>query len=198
MKKITLFVTTILLTTAFAVCSSFAVAGEWETWYVGARGGLNCRTAPTTDADILTTYSYGTDLQIIGVDNSGEWWETWDGVFQGWCNSTYLVSDPNETPSGGGTYLGTFKITHYCPCYICNGGYGNHTAWAGEIIPGQTIAVDPSVIGKLQWVNIDGYGLRRAEDCGGGVQGNHIDVAVPTHQMAMDLGVVYKDVYLAE
>lgn len=198
MKKFIVSSITILLAAAFTVCSSFAVAGEWETWYVGSRGGLNCRTAPTMDADILTTYSYGTDLQIIGVDNSGEWWETWDGVFQGWCNSEYLISDPNETPSGGGTYLGTFKITHFCPCYVCNGSYGNHTAWAGEIIPGQTIAVDPSVIGKLQWVNIDGYGLRRAEDCGGGVQGNHIDVAVQTHQMALDLGVVYKDVYLAE
>ena len=44
---------------------------------------------------------------------------------------------------------------------------------------------------------IDGYGYRRAEDCGA-FGGNHIDVAVPTHSMALDMGVVYKDVYLAE
>ena len=102
----------------------------------------------------------------------------------------------NAVPYNKGTYLGRFKITHYCPCNICNGGYGNHTAWAGEIIPGQTIAVDPNIIGKLQWVYIDGYGVRRAEDCGGGVKGNHIDVAVPTHKMAMDMGVVYRDVWV--
>lgn len=95
-----------------------------------------------------------------------------------------------------GTYLGRFKITHYCTCSVCNGGWGNNTAYAGEIIPGQTIAVDPNVIPPLSWVYIDGYGLRRAEDCGGAIQGNHIDMAVSSHDEAYRLGVVYKDVWL--
>jgi 3D (Asp-Asp-Asp) domain-containing protein len=106
-------------------------------------------------------------------------------------------SPVNDDPQLG-TYIGRFKITHYCPCSICNGGWGAYTAWAGAIIPGQTIAVDPSVIGKLSWVYIEDYGLRRAEDCGGGVQGYHIDMAVATHAEAMSKGVVYKDVYYAE
>lgn len=97
-----------------------------------------------------------------------------------------------------GSYIGTFKITHYCPCSICNGGWGAHTAWAGELIPGQTIAVNPSIIPPLTWVYVDGYGYRRAEDTGSGIGEYHIDMAVPTHKMAMELGVVYKDVYLAE
>lgn len=95
-----------------------------------------------------------------------------------------------------GTYLGTFKITHYCPCSTCNGGWGNNTAYAGKITPGQTIAVDPNVIAPLSWVYIDGYGLRRAEDCGGGIKGNHIDMAVSSHSEAYRIGVVYKDVWL--
>lgn len=186
----------LIFTAVFAYTTT--IAADYETWYVGASSGLNCRAEPTTAADILTVYPTHTALQIIGVDSTGAWWQSWDGTTQGWVHSDYMVSDPNETPSVGGTYLGTFKITHFCPCYICNGSYGNHTAWAGEIIPGQTIAVDPSVIGKLQWVYIEGYGLRRAEDCGGGIKGNRIDIAVPTHQMALELGVVYKAVYLAE
>lgn len=97
-----------------------------------------------------------------------------------------------------GTYLGRFKITHYCTCNICNGGWGANTAWAGKIIPGQTIAVDPNVIGKLRWVYIDGYGLRRAEDCGGAIKGNHIDMAVSSHAEAYRLGVVYRDVYYVD
>lgn len=101
-----------------------------------------------------------------------------------------------ETDQRGG-YIGTFKITHYCPCSICNGGWGAHTAWADEIVPDRTIAVDPEVIGKLRWVYIDGYGLRRAEDCGGGIDGMHIDVAVSTHEEAVAKGVVYRDVYYA-
>ncbi len=95
-----------------------------------------------------------------------------------------------------GTYLGRFKITHYCPCSICNGGWGNNTAYAGKITPGQTIAVDPNVIAPMSWVYIDGYGLRRAEDCGGGIKGNHIDMAVNSHSEAYKIGVVYKDVWL--
>ena len=62
--------------------------------------------------------------------------------------------------------------------------------------PGQTIAVDPSVIGKLSTVEIDGYGIRIAEDCGGAIKGNRIDVAVSSHEEAMRLGVVYRDVWL--
>lgn len=105
----------------------------------------------------------------------------------------------NPVDNGGhGAYIGNFKITHYCPCDICNGGWGAYTAWAGELVPGQSIAVNPNIIPPLSWVYIDGYGLRRAEDTGGGIGEYHIDMAVPTHAMAVALGVVYRDVYFAE
>lgn len=104
-----------------------------------------------------------------------------------------VSNDPQK-----GRYLGRFKITHYAPGYADNGIWGNATAWAGEIIPGQTIGVDPNVIPKLSWVYIDGYGLRRAEDCGSAVRGNIIDVAVASVAEANRLGVVYKDVYMIE
>ena len=97
-----------------------------------------------------------------------------------------------------GKYLGRFEITHYCACSTCNGGWGAKTAWAGKIVPGQTIAVDPNVIPKLATVYIDGYGYRRAEDCGGAIKGKRIDLAVGSHSEAMSKGVVYKDVYLSE
>ena len=96
-----------------------------------------------------------------------------------------------------GKYLGRFKITHYCSCSKCNGGYGNNTAWAGKVTPGQTIAVDPTIIPKLATVYIEGYGYRRAEDCGGAIKGNKIDMAVSSHAEAMKKGVVYADVYMA-
>ena len=95
-----------------------------------------------------------------------------------------------------GAYIGKFKITHYTPGSADNGVWGNSTAWAGEIIPGQTIAVDPNIIPKLSWVYIDGYGLRRAEDCGGMVKGYTIDIAVNSYS-EVPQGVVYRDVYWA-
>lgn len=103
-----------------------------------------------------------------------------------------------DTSAEHGEYIGRFKITHYCPCAICNGGWGAHTAWADEIVPGQTIAVNPDIIPPLTWVYIEGYGLRRAEDTGGGIGEYHIDMAVPDHETALSLGVVYKDVYYAK
>lgn len=93
-------------------------------------------------------------------------------------------------------YLGTFKISHYAPGTESNGTWGNATAWGGDITPGKTIAVDKNVIEPLSWVYIDGYGYRFAEDCGGAIEGNEIDIAVATYDEAMSLGVVYKDVYL--
>ena len=45
-------------------------------------------------------------------------------------------------------------------------------------------------------VYIDGYGIRQAEDCGGAIKGNRIDLAVSTHAEAEAKGVVWKDVYL--
>lgn len=105
-----------------------------------------------------------------------------------------FASQNGQIPAGA-VYLGTFRISHYCTCSKCSGSYGSATAWAGNVRPGITIAVDPSVIPKLSSVYIDGYGERRAEDCGGAIKGNRIDVAVNNHQEAMSLGVVYKDVW---
>lgn len=106
-----------------------------------------------------------------------------------------VVASAEDTQSGM-IYLGTFRISHYAPGAESNGVWGNATAWAGDITPGRTIAVDKNVIKPLSWVYIDGYGYRRAEDCGGAIVGNKIDVAVATYGEAMRLGVVYKDVYL--
>ncbi len=108
---------------------------------------------------------------------------------------TIVVEQGSPVPENA-VYLGNFKITHYCACSKCCGSYGNATAWAGKIVPGTTIAVDPKVIPKLSNVYIDGYGYRRAEDCGGAIKGNKIDVAVSNHSEALNLGVTYKDVWL--
>lgn len=102
-----------------------------------------------------------------------------------------------SSASQKGEYIGKFKITHYCPCAKCNGSYGGTTAWAGKLNPGVTIAVDPSVIKKLSWVYIEGYGVLHAEDCGGAIKGNRIDICVGSHEEAMRLGVKYCDVWYA-
>ena len=95
-------------------------------------------------------------------------------------------------------YIGNFKLTHYCNEayeHIC--GYGDGlTAIGTKVKPGTTIAVDPKVIPYGTEIYIEGYGWRVAEDCGGGVKGNHIDVAVDTHSEAMANGVKYSGVWV--
>ena len=119
-------------------------------------------------------------------------------------DSPYYIGDtpPAYIPDNAyerGQYLGSFRVTRYCPCNICNGGWGSGTAWAGEIIPGQTIAVNPnSGIPRLAWVYIEGYGWRRAEDTGGGVAVNQIDLAVSNHYDATHGSVGYHNVWLAK
>ncbi len=53
---------------------------------------------------------------------------------------------------------------------------------------GRTIAVDPSVIPMGTWVYIEGVGFRRAEDKGGAVKGNKIDVFFENDQAAQRFG----------
>ncbi|WP_202081435.1 3D domain-containing protein [Caldalkalibacillus salinus] len=53
---------------------------------------------------------------------------------------------------------------------------------------GRTIAVDPNIIPIGTWVYIDGVGLRRAEDIGGAVRGNKIDVYFEDHNQAVSFG----------
>lgn len=156
----------------------------------------------TAEISIPNKITVPTELKIIANHSSvpDENPMTFDEYMAKFGTGVHTVDvKPNDPPDlGRGKYIGRFKITLYCPCEICNGGWGAHTAWAGEIIPGQTIAVDPDVIGKLTWVYIDGVGLRRAEDCGGAVKGYHIDLAVSSHDEVTNGQVTYKDVYYAE
>ncbi len=94
-----------------------------------------------------------------------------------------------------GTYIGRFRISHYCPWACCNGGW-SMTATGAPVSPWHTIAVDPGVIRLGSTVHIEGYGDFKAQDTGGAIKGNRIDVCVGSHSEAMRLGVVYKDVYI--
>lgn len=88
-------------------------------------------------------------------------------------------------------YLGDFKLTHYCIeefDHICGNGDGL-TATGTKIAVGETIAVDPSLIPYGSQVYIEGYGWYTADDCGGSVNGKHIDIAVETHEEALSKGV---------
>lgn len=96
--------------------------------------------------------------------------------------------------------LGQFKITAYCAenyPHICNNGDSTYTATGTTPTPGRTIAVDPSVIPYGSQVIINGH-TYIAEDCGGSIKGNRIDMLFATHQEALNFGIQYAEVYVVK
>lgn len=81
----------------------------------------------------------------------------------------------------------TFIATAYCQ--------GNITSTGTTPIEGRTLAVDPKVIpyGTRVHITCDTYpeinGIYIAEDCGGAIKGNRLDIYINNYSRAMDFGV---------
>lgn len=92
--------------------------------------------------------------------------------------------------------LGEFEITGYCNCRKCCNQYADgKTAIGLTPIEGRTVAVDPTVIpyGTKIWIEGEQY---VAEDCGGAIKGNRIDIYHASHNDALAYGRQKHDVYV--
>lgn len=108
------------------------------------------------------------------------------------------LSDPSAESSASDTKLvslGVFKTTGYCPCYQCSEGWGRHTCTGAIASSNHTIAVDPRVIPYGSKIMINGT-VYTAEDRGGGVRGNHIDIFYDTHAQTRQHGSRQAEVFL--
>ena len=96
--------------------------------------------------------------------------------------------------------IGWFIITAYCPCEKCCGKWADGiTATGTTATEGRTIAVDPAVINLGSVVYFEGVdGLVSgyiAEDTGGAIKGNKIDLFFDSHQDALDWGIKEVEVF---
>lgn len=93
--------------------------------------------------------------------------------------------------------LGMFTITHYC-CekypHICNAGPPYKTA-TGTTPHVGGCAVDSKKIPLGSYIKI-GDTVYHAEDTGGAIKGNRIDVVVATHKEALSKGTYKAEVFL--
>ena len=111
-----------------------------------------------------------------------------------------ITARPGVTAGGpiqygtGGSYLGRFLLTGYCPCAICCGKTNGITASGTHATPNHTIAADKRFAFGTQMV-INGI-VYTVEDRGGAITGNHIDIFFNTHAEALAWGKRYGDVYL--
>ena len=94
-------------------------------------------------------------------------------------------------------------ITFYC-CeerpHICGTGTGI-TASGRRVTPYVSCAVDTDIIplGSTIMIKYNGEMVYlRADDTGPAVKGDHIDIAVPTHDFALSLGVQTADIWWCE
>lgn len=92
------------------------------------------------------------------------------------------------------TFLGTHQITFYST-ETCKPGKPCHTATGTTPKHMWTAAVDPRVIPLGTKIFVEGFGILRAEDTGGAIKGNRVDIYVANYDQAIKLGRQTRKVY---
>lgn len=105
-----------------------------------------------------------------------------------------------EAPSGSQGVIkydsvGQCLLTHYCTCEACCGKSNGITASGTVATPHRTVAVDPKLIPIGSVLLIDGF-YYIAEDTGGAIKGNRIDICVGSHEEALNAGVKSAEVFI--
>ena len=112
-------------------------------------------------------------------------------------NIAYNAEIPRNTAGERLKLVGDFKVTHYCACTICTWGSG--ITASGKPVAVGMIASDWRVLPKGTKVYIkrgDTMFEAVVEDRGGAINGNIIDVYVPSHEQALRLGVYRAEIYV--
>jgi 3D (Asp-Asp-Asp) domain-containing protein len=175
-----------------------------ETRVVGTgRDGLTVRAGPGQSYTSLTVLPEGTLVHVLSgprVDENGREWYLVTGYGRGgesgWTSGQYLylaaearradVSAQSLAP-GQRTIIAT--VTAYTWQVPGNGAHGTITR-SGTVARWGTVAVDPTVIPLGTRVQIEGYDtIFTAEDTGGAVVGNRLEIFFPDEESAIRFGV---------
>lgn len=150
---------------------------------------LNVRSGPSTAYSILGVVNKGDKVSVIEHTIS-----TWYKVKLsngkiGYCSSKYLksqdqIDSSTNKPTSDTDIAYTLDIKAYAYCT------GTITATGTKPTFGRTIAVDPKVIPYGTRVYIPEFDKTFiAEDCGGGIKGNKIDIYMNTKEECINWGV---------
>ena len=162
--------------------------------------GMRVRSGPGMSYSVLTTANEGTKVTVVAGPieiDSDMWYQVNVGSSKtGWSNSRYLTSSVSvqamSNTEGQRTFIA--KMTAYADGV---GGVpmgartysGTRTRWG-------VVAVDPKVVPIGSLLTIDGYEGTTfvAEDIGGGIKGESIDIWLPDPKEARAYGTQYRRV----
>jgi len=101
--------------------------------------------------------------------------------------SGFPTGKPNVPDSETELEKMTVIATAYCACEKCCGKTDGITATGTKATAGRTVAVDTRMIPYGSKIYIDGHEYI-AEDCGGAIKDNRIDIYFDTHDEALQFG----------
>ena len=157
-----------------------------------ATATVNVRSGASTKYKVIDKLSKGEKVRVLST--SGSWYKVqFDGNKTGWSHKDYInttnsssssnVSSSSNSSSSSMNVAKTLTVKSYA---YTGGGY---TAMGTKAKYG-TLAVDPSVIPygtKVYIKELDK--VFTAEDCGGGIKGNKVDIYMNTQADCRNWGV---------
>ena len=161
-----------------------------------ATANLNVRSGPSTSNSIIGVVYKGDNVSIVEKTNNYWYKVKLSNGKIGYCSATYLKS--KEELESVTNKPGSSDDISYSMEVISYAYYtGTITATGTKPTFGRTIAVDPTVIPYGTRVYIPEFDKTFiAEDCGGGIKGNKIDIYMNTEQDCLNWGVRNITIYI--
>lgn len=165
-----IFTLTVLITLGFGL-----VSDVYASSYMKTTCNLNVRTGASTKYKKLGTLKKG--ARVIPIKTR-----------YGWCKKSYLSKTDKTNKKN---VRRTLKVKAYA--------YTGHSMTSTGRVPkaGRTIAVDPRIIPYGSKIYIPALGRTYiAEDCGGGIKGNKVDIYMSSNRECYNFGVKYLTIHI--
>ena len=175
------------------------------TWLSDTNGSLksnaNVRKEPSTGTKVINILKKGQEIRVLSSSNGWYKVQCSDGTI-GWTHGSHIESSvPLESSSSSSSSSNSKTSSEEISTNSSNSSksqmvvkataYSGHTITATGTTPKWgTIAVDPSIIPYGTKVYIPRFGkVFTAEDCGGGIKGNRIDIFMNSESDCYNWGV---------
>lgn len=161
-----------------------------------ATANLNVRSGTSTSNSIIGIVYKGDKVSIVERTNNNWYKVKLSNGKIGYCSSAYLKSQDEldsatNKPGSSNDISYSMQVKAYAYCT------GTITATGTKPIFGKTIAVDPTIIPYGTRVYIPEFDKTFiAEDCGGGIKGNKIDIYMNTEKECLNWGVQNITIYI--